>query len=98
MKLQPTGDKVLIRPLKPAVQSSIALPASYQQPEAFGEIVRRGTYMVSTKGIRHQEWPIKEGDKVTFASGAGQGLEIEEDGETLILLHVNQLRTIVESE
>lgn len=98
MKIQPVGDKLLIKPIQGNISSVLEVPAHYLSSEAFGEVVRLGTYNFTPKGKRTQDWPVKVGDRVSYglADDIGMKLDDEDHGECL-LIHIGQLRTVVEA-
>lgn len=93
--IQPVGDKILVRPIPTKPNSGLHLPESYIQPEAYGEVVRVGTYMLTEKGKRHQNWPVAAGDKITYNHMPDVGLKVDSDGEELLLMHIGQVRAII---
>jgi co-chaperonin GroES (HSP10) len=94
--IQPVGDKILVRKLKSQPESDhLVLPEDYISPEAFGEVVKIGTYMLTPKGTRHQNWPVAEGDKIVFNNQADVSRKVECDGEELLLMHISQVRAVI---
>lgn len=101
--VQPVGDKILVRPRNVTYPGLIEIPEQYRAAEGVGEVVRLGTYnlLVSDNGgkvthKRTQNWPVKVGDTVMFNGDPRTGLKVEENGETLLLIHIGQVRAILE--
>ncbi len=84
-KLQPLGDRVVIRPTpkEEMTKSGIVLPDTAKEKPQEGVIVAVGPGKVAEDGKRIQ-MEVKEGDKVLFAKYAGTEVKVEEE-ELLIL-------------
>jgi chaperonin GroES len=84
-KLQPLGDRVVIRPTpkEEMTRSGIVLPDTAKEKPQEGVIVAVGPGKVAEDGKRIQ-MEVKEGDKVLFAKYAGTEVKVEEE-ELLIL-------------
>ncbi|MBM4463192.1 MAG: co-chaperone GroES [Chloroflexi bacterium] len=83
-KLQPLGDRVVIRPTKKEEVSKggIVLPDTAKEKPQEGEIVAVGPGKLSEEGNRIA-MEVKVGDKVIYAKYAGT--EIKVDDEELII-------------
>ena len=84
-KLQPLGDRVVIRPTpkEEMTRSGIVLPDTAKEKPQEGVIVAVGPGKVAEDGKRIQ-MEVKEGDKVLFAKYAGTEVKVE-DEDLLIL-------------
>ena len=84
-KLQPLGDRVVIRPTpkEEMTKSGIVLPDTAKEKPQEGVIVAVGPGKVAEDGKRIQ-MEVKEGDKVLFAKYAGTEVKVEE--EDLLIL------------
>ena len=79
-KLQPLGDRVVIRPTpkEEMTKSGIVLPDTAKEKPQEGVIVAVGPGKVAEDGKRIQ-MEVKEGDKVLFAKYAGTEVKVEEE-------------------
>ena len=107
--ITPVGDKILVRPLPSNISTLLEVPDHYLTSESLGEVVRLGTYFLAERGqgkFRRfntdeypDAWPCKVGDKVSFSNLPGIGMKMEDDeGNEILLMHVGQIRAIIEAE
>ncbi len=84
-KLQPLGDRVVVKPMEKeeVTKSGIVLPGTAQEKPQEGEILAVGPGRVLDNGQRVPP-ELKEGDKVLFAKYAGTEFKLDED-ELLVL-------------
>ena len=84
-KLQPTADRVIIRPLpkEEVTKGGIVLPDTAKEKPQEGKVVAAGPGRIGDDGKRIA-MEIKEGDIVVYAKYAGT--EIKVDAEDLIIL------------
>lgn len=91
--IQPVGDKILVRPLPSNISSALEVPEYYLTSEAFGEVVKLGTYYMAevrwdsegqpTKfkkflASEHPDvWPVKVGDKISYSNQPGVAMKVE---------------------
>jgi len=85
IKLQPLGDRVVVRPAarEETTRSGIVLPDTSKEKPQRGEIVAAGKGRTNDEGKR-VEMDVKVGDTVLFAKYAGTEFK-HEDEELLIL-------------
>lgn len=84
-KLEPLGDRVLIKPIEreEKTKSGIVLPDTVKERPQEGEVVAVGPGRMTDEGKRIA-MEIKKGDKVVYAKYAGTEIKIEEE-EHIIL-------------
>ncbi len=95
-KLQPMGDRVVIRPAarEETTRSGIVLPDTSKEKPQRGEVIAVGPGRVTDEGTR-LEMDVKVGDTVLFAKYAGTEFKLE-DEELLILSEKDILAIISE--
>lgn len=80
-EIKPIGERVLIKPLKPAEQktkSGILLPESAQEKRKEGTVIAVGT----TK--EGKELPLKKGDRILYGGYSSE--EFEMNGEEYLII------------
>ena len=84
-KVQPLGDRVLVKPStrEEVTKSGIVLPDTAKEKPQRGTVVAVGSGRVTEDG-KKLPMDVKEGDEVLFAKYAGTELKME-DEEYLIL-------------
>ena len=94
MKIIPTGDHVLLKPVRETTTSSgIVIPDTIKdQKSDRGDVVAVGPGKLQDDGTRA---PIeaKEGDRVIFSKYAAD--EIEVDGESFVILQSHDIKAII---
>jgi len=95
-KLQPMGDRVVIKPAarEETTRSGIVLPDTSKEKPQRGEIIAVGPGRTSDEGKRIP-MEVKVGDIVLFAKYAGTEFKLEED-ELLILGEKDILAVLAE--
>ena len=95
-KLQPLGDRVVVRPLgrEETTKSGIVLPDTAKEKP------QRGTIVAAGKGRRDEdgeriELDVKVGDEVLFAKYAGTEFKLE--GEDLLIIAEKDILAIIEA-
>lgn len=90
IKLQPLGDRVVVKPLEEEEVSKggIILPDTARERPQRGEIIAVGPGRLDEDGKRIA-LEVKKGDKVIFAKYAGT--EIKEDEEELLILRESDI-------
>lgn len=91
MKIKPIGERVLIKPVKQEEKtaSGLILPgAADKEKPNWGEVVALG------KGEKLNE--IKVGDKIIYAKFSGT--EIENGYEKYLILNIEDILAVIESE
>ena len=96
MKLQPLGDRVIIRPLsllEKKTKSGLIIPDTTQKekPET-GIVVAVGEGRVNDAGVRIK-MSVKVGDTILFSKYAPD--EIKIDGEDLLVTREDQILAII---
>lgn len=89
-KLQPLGDRVVIKPLprEEITKGGIVLPDTVKEKPQEGEVIAVGPGKLTDDGNR-MAMEVKKGDIVLYAKYAGT--EIKEDGEELIILRESDI-------
>jgi chaperonin GroES len=84
-KLQPLGDRVVVKPTEreEVTKSGIVLPGTAQEKPQEGEIIAVGPGRVLDNGQR-VTIDLKAGDRVLFAKYAGTEFKLDDD-ELLVL-------------
>ena len=95
MKLEPIGDKVIIKRLDPEVKTTggILLPDSAQERPRQGRVLSVGDGRLLKNGTRvpHQ---VREGDRVLF--GAYAGTEVVVDKQELLIMSEDEILAILD--
>lgn len=95
MRLEPIGDKVVIKRLeaRDATAGGIVLPDTAQEKPQEGKVLSVGDGRLLPDGTRakHQ---ISEGDRVLFASYAGSDLVV--DDEQLLIMSEDDILAVLE--
>jgi len=94
-KLEPLGDRVIVRPLEKEEVSKggIILPDTAKEKPQEGEIIAVGSGKLTDNGIRIP-MEVKVSDKVIFAKYAGT--EVKVNDEKLIIMSQNDIMAIKE--
>lgn len=89
-KLEPLGDRVIIRPIEKEEVSKggIILPDTAKEKPQEGEIIAAGPGKVKDDGTRIA-MDVKVGNKVIYAKYAGT--EVEVDDEKLLIMHESDI-------
>jgi chaperonin GroES len=89
-KLEPLGDRVIVRPIEKEEVSKggIILPDTAKEKPQEGEIIAVGPGKVKDDGTRIA-MDVKVGDKVIYAKYAGT--EVEVDDEKLLIMHESDI-------
>jgi chaperonin GroES len=84
-KLQPLGDRIVVRPIKreEVTKGGIILPDTAKEKPQEGEVIAVGPGKLNDDGKR-LAMEVKKGDKVIYAKYAGT--EIKQDDEELLIL------------
>jgi len=90
VKLQPLGDRVVIKPLpkEEVTKGGIVLPDTVKEKPQEGEVIAVGPGKLSEDGKR-MAMEVKVRDKVIYAKYAGT--EYKEDDEELIILRESDI-------
>ncbi|MBQ4123929.1 co-chaperone GroES [bacterium] len=95
MTIRPLGDKIVIKVIEDAEQTSggIFIPDSAKEKSQRGEVVAVGQGKVNEKGER-EPMDVKVGDVVLFAKYAGTDVKVTD--ETLKIMSVSDVLGIIE--
>ena len=93
-KLQPMGDRVVIRPAarEETTRSGIVLPDTSKEKPQRGEVIAVGNGRVTDEGKR-LDMDVKVGDTVLFAKYAGT--EFKHDDKELLILSEKDILAII---
>ena len=95
MRLEPLGDKVIVKRLSAEEKTAggILLPDSAREKPQQGRVLSVGDGGLSPLGVRIAPI-VQEGDRVMFTAWAGH--EVEFDGEDLLILSERDIVAILE--
>ena len=95
MKIQPLGDRVLVRPLEAEskTRGGIVLPDTAKEKPQQGEIVAAGKGKVLENGTLNP-LEVKVGDKVLYGKYSGNEITTKE-GEELLIMREEDILAIV---
>ncbi len=95
MKIQPLGDRVLVRPLEAEskTRGGIVLPDTAKEKPQQGEIVAAGKGKVLENGTVNP-LEVKVGDKVLYGKYSGNEITTKE-GEELLIMREEDILAIV---
>ena len=95
MRLEPLGDKVIVKRLSAAEKTAggIVLPDSAREKPQQGKILSVGDGALATDGKRVTP-QVKEGDKIVFSTWSGQ--EVEIDGDQLLIMSERDILAILD--
>lgn len=91
MKIQPLGNRVLIRRSKvTSTKGGILLPDTAQEKPKEGEVIAVGPGKVNNRGER-EPLSIKPGDRVLFGSYAGTEVKGTPSDEELLIVSEDEI-------
>ncbi len=95
MKMQPLGDRVVVRPLEAEAKTKggIVLPDTAKEKPQEGEIVAVGKGKVLDSGSV-QALEVKVGDKVLYGKYSGNEITTK-DGEELLIMREEDILAII---
>ena len=95
MKIQPLGDRVVVRPLEAEAKTKggIVLPDTAKEKPQEGEIVAVGKGKVLDSGTV-QAMEVKVGDKVLYGKYSGNEITTK-DGEELLIMREEDILAII---
>ena len=95
MKLEPVGDKIVVKRVDAEEQTAggIVLPSAAQEKPQEGRVLSVGDGRQLPDGHRAQP-QVSEGDRVVFTSYAGS--EVEVDGEPLLILSEDEILAVLD--
>ncbi len=93
-KLEPLGDRVVVKPLaqEEVTRGGLVLPGTAQEKPQEGEVLAVGPGRVLDSGER-AKMEVKAGDRVVFAKYAGTEFKLED--EELLILSERDLLAVV---
>lgn len=94
MKLQPLGDKILVKRLsaEEKTKGGIIIPDSAKEKPKQGEVMALGTGKLDRDG-KKIAFNLKVGDKIIFTSYAGT--EVKFDGEEFLLMSEDEVLGVI---
>ena len=95
MKLQPLGDRVVVKPDEEQdvrTPSGLVIPDTAKEKPQMGEVIAVGPGALNDNGER-MPMDVKEGDKVLYSKFAGT--EVKIDGVDYLVLSARDLLAIV---
>lgn len=94
MKVEPLGDKILVRRLEAAEKTSggLFLPESAKDKPTQGKVLSVGPGRLTKSGVRVKP-QVSDGDRVLFSAWAGT--EITVDGHSVLILDESDLLAIL---
>ena len=95
MTIRPLGDKIVIKVIEDAEQTSggIFIPDSAKEKSQKGEVIAVGTGKMNEKGER-EPMDVKVGEIVLFAKYAGTDVKVSD--ETLKIMSVSDILGVIE--
>ncbi len=95
MTIRPLGDKIVIKVIEDAEQTSggIFIPDSAKEKSQKGEVIAVGTGKITEKGER-EPMDVKVGEIVLFAKYAGTDVKVSD--ETLKIMSVSDVLGVIE--
>jgi len=95
MKIQPLGDRVVVRPLEAEekTKGGIVLPDTAKEKPQEGEVVAAGKGRVLENGTIHP-LEVKVGDKVLYGKYSGNEITTKE-GEELLIMKEEDILAII---
>ncbi|MBZ0165720.1 MAG: co-chaperone GroES [Candidatus Omnitrophica bacterium] len=96
MKLQPLGDRVIVKPLKAEemTKGGIVLPDTAKEKPHEGKIVAAGKGKVMEDGkLRALE--VKVGDRVLYGKYSGNEIKVQDENEDVLIMHESDILAIV---
>lgn len=95
MKLEPLGDKVIVRRIEAEATTAggIVLPESAREKPRQGKVLSVGDGALGTSGVRARP-QVAEGDVVLFSPYAGN--EVSIDGLPVVILSEREILAIVD--
>src|SRR3954451_185306 len=93
-KIQPLGDRVLVKPLeeKEVKKGGIIIPDTAKEKPQEGEVVALGTGKLDDSG-KKIEFTVKKGDKVLISKYGGT--EIKIDGDNYLIMREDDILGIL---
>jgi len=95
MKMQPLGDRVVVRPLEAEskTKGGIVLPDTAKEKPQMGEVIAVGKGKMLENGTR-QPVEVKVGDKILYGKYSGNEITTK-DGEELLIVREEDILAII---
>ena len=95
MKMQPLGDRVVVRPLEAEskTKGGIVLPDTAKEKPQMGEVTAVGKGKMLENGTR-QPVEVKVGDKILYGKYSGNEITTK-DGEELLIVREEDILAII---
>lgn len=96
MKLQPLGDRVIVRPLEAEekTKGGIVLPDTAKEKPQEGEVVAVGKGKILDDGTL-REPDVKVGDRVLYGKYSGTDVKFKEGDKDLLIMHEDDILAVV---
>ncbi|MEW6686060.1 MAG: co-chaperone GroES [Candidatus Edwardsbacteria bacterium] len=95
MKIKPLGDRVVVKPLEPEEKKKggIIIPDTAKEKPQEGEVIAVGPGKIADNGTRIA-MEVKAGDRVLY--GKYSGTEVKIDDEDYLIMHADDILSIIE--
>ena len=95
MKIQPLGDRVVVKPLEPEskTKSGIVLPDTVKEKPQEGEVIAVGKGKVLDSGAI-QALEVKAGDRVLYGKYSGSEITTK-DGQELLIMREEDILAVM---
>ena len=96
MKLQPLGDRIVVRPLKAEekTKGGIVLPDTAKEKPQEGEVIAVGKGKVLDDG-KLRELELKIGDRVLYGKYSGTDIKLKDEEEDVLIMREDDVYAIV---
>ena len=96
MKLQPLGDRIVVRPLKAEekTKGGIVLPDTAKEKPQEGEVIAVGKGKVLNEG-KLRELELKIGDRVIYGKYSGTDIKLKDEEEDVLIMREDDVYAIV---
>lgn len=96
MKIQPLGDRILVKRLEAETQtaSGIFLPDSAQEKPQQAKVIATGAGSVNEKTGNRNELPVKKGDTVLLNKWGGTEVKVKD--EEMLIVNVDDVLAVIE--
>jgi len=96
MKLQPLGDRIVVRPLKAEekTRGGIVLPDTAKEKPQEGEVIAVGKGKVLDDG-KLRELELKVGDRVLYGKYSGTEIKLKDEDADVLIMREDEVYAIV---
>ncbi|HEX4591504.1 MAG TPA: co-chaperone GroES [Gemmataceae bacterium] len=97
MKLKPLGDRIIVRRTEAADKSAggVIIPDAAKQKPQRGTVLAVGPGKMLKDGSR-RPLQVREGDRVLFTAWAGDEFKEKSSGETILVMHEEDVLAVVD--